>query len=67
MREASVCTGRARDGTGRLQPRIASATSTTATTVEPASTRRCAEATTPGVEDATTVRRTGAPRLNRQV
>jgi hypothetical protein len=47
MREASVCTGRARDGTGRLQPRIASATSTTATTVEPASTRRCAEATTP--------------------
>jgi hypothetical protein len=54
-------------GTGRLQPRIASATSTTAATVEPASKRRCAEATTPGAEDATTVRRTGAPRPNRRV
>jgi hypothetical protein len=54
-------------GTGRLQPRIASATSTTAATVEPASKRRCAEATTPGAEDAMTVRRTGAPRPNRQV
>jgi hypothetical protein len=41
-------------------------TSTTATTVEPASTRRCAEATTPGVGDATTVRRIGALRPNRQ-
>jgi hypothetical protein len=48
--------------TGRLQPRIASATSTTAATIEPASKRRCAEATTPGAKDATTVRRTGAPR-----
>jgi hypothetical protein len=36
-------------GTRRLQPRVASATSTTAATIEPASTRRCAEATTPGV------------------
>jgi hypothetical protein len=34
-------------GTRRLQPRVASATSTTATTVEPASTKRCAEATPP--------------------
>jgi hypothetical protein len=33
-------------GTRRLQPRVASATSTTAATVKPASTRRCAEATT---------------------
>jgi hypothetical protein len=54
-------------GTGRPQHRIASATSSTAVTVEPASKRRCAEATTPGAEDATTVRRTGAPRPNRQV
>jgi hypothetical protein len=54
-------------GTGRLQPRIASATSTTAAIVEPASRRRCAEATTPGAEDATTVRRIGVPRPNRQV
>jgi hypothetical protein len=53
-------------GTGRMQPQIASTTSTTASTVEPASKRRCAEATTPGVEDATTVRRTGAPRPNCQ-
>jgi hypothetical protein len=36
-------------GTRSLWPRVASATSTTATTVEPASTRRCAEATTPGM------------------
>jgi hypothetical protein len=54
-------------GTGRLQPRIASATSNTIATVEPASTRRCTEATTPGVEDTTTVRRIGAPRPNHQV
>jgi hypothetical protein len=54
-------------GTRRLQPRVASATSTTATTVEPASTRRCAEATTPGVGDATIVRRIGAPRPNHRV
>jgi hypothetical protein len=42
-------------------------TSTTATTVEPASTRRCTEAKTPGVGDATTARRIGAPRPNHQV
>jgi hypothetical protein len=54
-------------GTRRLQPRIASATSTTAATVEPASTRRCAEATTLDVGDATTMRRIGAPRPNHQV
>jgi hypothetical protein len=54
-------------GTRRLQPRVASATSTTAATVEPTSMRRCAEATTPGVGDATTARRIGAPRLNHQV
>jgi hypothetical protein len=49
-------------GTQRLQPRVASATSTTAATVEPASTRRCAEATTPGVGDATIVGRIRAER-----
>jgi hypothetical protein len=54
-------------GTRRLQPRVASATSTTAATVEPASMRRCAEATTPGVGDATTARRIGALRPNHQV
>jgi hypothetical protein len=53
--------------TRRLQPRVASATSTTAATVEPASTRRCAEATTPGVGDATTVGRIGASRPNHLV
>jgi hypothetical protein len=54
-------------GTGRPQPRIASATSNAATTIEPTSRRGCAEAITPGVEDATTVRRIGAPRSNHQV
>jgi hypothetical protein len=54
-------------GTGRPQPRLASATSNTAATVEPASRRGCAEATTPDAEDATTVRRIGAPRPNHQV
>jgi hypothetical protein len=54
-------------GTGRPQPRIASATSNTAVTIEPASRRGCTEATTPGAEDATTVRRIGAPRPNHQV
>jgi hypothetical protein len=54
-------------GTRHLQPRVASATSTAATTVEPASTKRCAEATTPGVGDATTVGRIGAPRPNHLV
>jgi hypothetical protein len=54
-------------GTRRLQPRVASAMSTTVATVEPASTRRYAEATTPGVGDATTAGRIGAPRPNHQV
>jgi hypothetical protein len=54
-------------GTQHLQPRVASATSTTTTTVEHASTRRCAEATTLGVGDVTTARRIGAPRSNHQV
>jgi hypothetical protein len=54
-------------GTRLLQPRVASATSTTAATVEPASMRRCAEATTPGVGGATTARRIGAHRLNHRV
>jgi hypothetical protein len=54
-------------GTPRLRPRVTSATSTTAATVEPTSTRRCAEATTPGVGDATTAGRIGAPRPNHPV
>jgi hypothetical protein len=54
-------------GTQRLQPRVASATSTTAATVEPTSTRRCAEATTPGVGDATTAGRIGVPHPNHPV
>jgi hypothetical protein len=54
-------------GTQRLQPRVASATSTTVATVEPTSTRRCAEATTPSVGDATTARRIGVPRPNNPV
>jgi hypothetical protein len=53
--------------TQHLQPRVASATSTTAETVEPALTRRCTEATTPGMGDATTATRIGAPRPNHQV
>jgi hypothetical protein len=51
--------------TQRLQPRDASSTSTTTATIEPASTRGCAEATTPGVGDATIAGRIGAPRPNR--
>jgi hypothetical protein len=54
-------------GTQRLQPRVASATSTTTATVEPTSTRRCAEATTPGMGDTTTAGRIGALRPNRLV
>jgi hypothetical protein len=54
-------------GTQRLRPRVASATSTTAVTVEPTSTRRCTEATTPGVGDATIAGRIGALRPNRPV
>jgi hypothetical protein len=53
--------------TQRLQPRVASATSTTAATVEPTSMRRCVEATTPGVGDAITSGRIGVPRLNHSV
>jgi hypothetical protein len=53
--------------TQRLRPRVASATSTTTATVEPTSTRGCAEATTPGVGGATTVGRIGAPRPNHPV
>jgi hypothetical protein len=53
--------------TQRLRPRVASATSTTTATVEPTSTRGCAEATTPGVGDATTAGRIGVPRLNHLV
>jgi hypothetical protein len=51
-------------GTQRLWPRVASATSTTAATVEPTSTRRCVEATSPGVGDATIAGRIGALRPN---
>jgi hypothetical protein len=53
--------------TGHLPPGIASATNNTAATVEPALRRRCAEATTPGTGDATTVRRIGVPRPSHQV
>jgi hypothetical protein len=53
--------------TQRLRPRVASATSTTIATVEPTSTRGCAEATTPGVGDATTAGRIGVPRPNHPV
>jgi hypothetical protein len=53
--------------TRRLRPRVASATSTTTATVEPTSTRGCAQATTPGVGDATTAGRIGAPRPNHPV
>jgi hypothetical protein len=45
--------------TGHLPPGIASAMSNTVATVEPASRRRCAEATTLGAGDATIVRRIG--------
>jgi hypothetical protein len=54
-------------GTQRLRPQVASAMSTTATIVEPTSTRRCDEATTPGVGDATTAGRIEAPRPNHPV
>jgi hypothetical protein len=53
--------------TQRLRPRVASATSTTTATIEPTSTRGCAEATTPGVGDATTAGRIGVPRPNHLV
>jgi hypothetical protein len=51
----------------RLRPRVASATSTITTAVGPTSTRGCAEATTPGVGDATTVGRIGVLRPNHPV
>jgi hypothetical protein len=54
-------------GTRHLRPRVASATSTAATNVEPASMKRCTEATTQGVGDATTLERIGAPRPNHLV
>jgi hypothetical protein len=53
--------------TRRLRPRVASATSTTPATVEPTSTRGCAEATTPSVGDATTAGRITVPRPNHPV
>jgi hypothetical protein len=53
--------------TQRLRPGAASATSTITATVELTSTRRCTEATTPGVGDATTAGRIGVPRPNRPV
>jgi hypothetical protein len=53
--------------TRRLRPRVASATSTTIATVEPTSTRGCAETTTLGVGDATTAGRIGVPRPNHLV
>jgi hypothetical protein len=53
--------------TQRLRPRDASATSTLTATVEPTSTRGCAEATTLGVGDATTAGRIRVPRPNHPV
>jgi hypothetical protein len=53
--------------TQRMRPRVASATSTTTATVEPTSTRGCAEATTPDVGDATTAGRIRVPRPNHLV
>jgi hypothetical protein len=53
--------------TQRLRPRVASATNTTTATVEPTSTRGCAEATTPCVGDATTAGRIRVPRSNHPV
>jgi hypothetical protein len=54
-------------GTRRLPPEIASATSTTISTVEPASRRRCAEAIILGAGDAATARRIRVLRLSRPV
>jgi hypothetical protein len=53
--------------TRRLRPRVASTTSTTTATVEPTSMKGCAEANTPGVGDATTAGRIGAPCPNHPV
>jgi hypothetical protein len=52
--------------TRHQQPGVALATINTAATVEPASRRRCTEATTLGAGDATTVRRIEAPHPNHQ-
>jgi hypothetical protein len=65
IREASVHPEHVRDeapATGN-----ASAMSTTIPTIEPASTRRCAEATIPGVRDAATARRIAVLRPNHPV
>jgi hypothetical protein len=48
--------------TPRLRPRATSATSTIVATVEPTSTKGCAEATTPGVGDATITKYSGETR-----
>jgi hypothetical protein len=53
--------------TRRPSPRNASTTSITISTIEPASTRRCAEATILGVGDAATVRRIAVLRPNHPV
>jgi hypothetical protein len=53
--------------TRRLLPGIASAMNTTISTVEPVSTRRCTEATIPGVGDVATARRITAPHPNHPV
>jgi hypothetical protein len=50
-----------------LPPGTTMATSITIATVEPASMRRCAKATIPGMGDAATVRRIGAPRPSHPV
>jgi hypothetical protein len=53
--------------TQRLRPRVASTTRTTTATIEPTSTRGCAEDTTPGVGDDTTAGRIRVPRPNHPV
>jgi hypothetical protein len=65
IREASVHPKRTWDEAPAA--RNALATSTTISTIEPASTRRCAEATIPGVGDAATVRRITVLRPNHPV
>jgi hypothetical protein len=54
-------------GTGRLRPRIASATISATATVEPASRKRCTGATIPGAGDVTTMRRIEVPCPSHQV
>jgi hypothetical protein len=65
VREASVRTGSTRDGTPAAPDRLGDERHRR--DVEPASKRGCTKATTPGAEDATIVRRIGAPRPNHQV